>query len=323
MTSKPTKVIEVFFSYAHKDERLRNELEKHLAILKRNGYITIWHDRRIAPGKVWGFEINTNLTKANIILLLISPDFMASDYCESVEVKQALKRHEAGECHVIPVILRPVSWKDTAFGTLQALPTNGKPVTEWSNRDKAFLDITEGIRNVVQELSAYTLVETSENPPPLAIQQASLSILPLSQVEKKVEQAPSTAGEMVNKRVMPSDWDEEDIEELQSSTIEERFITSSAVLLGRGQTIGLLRVAVLGPPEVLLNGSRLTFSLRKAQALLLYLAVEGGLHPRSKLAAFLWPDSVPHDARTALRNAIAVLRNLLADANASAAAHSR
>ena len=85
--------------------------------------------------------------------------------------------------------------------------------------------------------------------------------------------------------------------------------------------MGLLRLAVLGSPEVSHDGSRLTFSLRKALALLLYLAVEGGMHPRSKLAAFLWPDSEPHDARTALRNAIALLRSLLADADASASQH--
>src|ERR1700738_1010661 len=86
--------------------------------------------------------------------------------------------------------------------------------------------------------------------------------------------------------------------------------------------MGLLRLAVLGPPEVLYNGSRLTFSLRKAQALLLYLAVEGGMHSRSKLAAFLWPDSAPHDARTALRHALALLRTLLADPDANASPHS-
>src|SRR5229473_3438252 len=85
--------------------------------------------------------------------------------------------------------------------------------------------------------------------------------------------------------------------------------------------MGLLRLAVLGAPEVFHDGSRLTFSLRKAQALLLYLAVEGGMHPRSKLAAFLWPDSTPHDARTALRNALTLLRSLLADPTTAAAAH--
>src|SRR3989442_9553651 len=86
--------------------------------------------------------------------------------------------------------------------------------------------------------------------------------------------------------------------------------------------MGLLRLAVLGPPEVFHDGRRLTFALRKAQALLLYLAVEGGLHPRSQLAALLWPDSEPQDARRALRNALALLRRLLADRDPSAPAPS-
>jgi TIR domain len=161
MTSEPNKVFEVFFSYAHKDIRLRNELEKHLSILKRQGYIKTWHDRKIVAGKDWEFEINRYLEKANIILLLISPDFLASDYCDSIEVKQALKRHGAGECCVIPIILRPVSWKDASFGKLQALPTSGKAVTEWQNRDKAFLDIAEGIQKVIQEFSSSWVNENS------------------------------------------------------------------------------------------------------------------------------------------------------------------
>ncbi|TMD67792.1 MAG: hypothetical protein E6I97_22825, partial [Chloroflexi bacterium] len=86
--------------------------------------------------------------------------------------------------------------------------------------------------------------------------------------------------------------------------------------------MSVLRLNVLGPPEVYHDGSRLTFALRKAQALLLYLAVEGGMHPRSKLAALLWPDSEPHAARTALRNALTLLRRLLADLDPSAPAHS-
>src|SRR2546421_6183641 len=86
--------------------------------------------------------------------------------------------------------------------------------------------------------------------------------------------------------------------------------------------MGLLRLAVLGPPEVVHEGRRLTFALRKAEALLLYLAVEGGMHSRSKLAAFLWPDSAPHDARTGLRNALLLLRTLLATPDASASPHS-
>src|SRR5260370_41618666 len=84
--------------------------------------------------------------------------------------------------------------------------------------------------------------------------------------------------------------------------------------------MGLLRLAILGSPEVFHDGSRLTFALRKALALLLYLAVEGGMHPRGKLAALLWPDSETHAARTALRNAIALLRSMFDDAGASPAA---
>src|SRR6059036_2702043 len=92
--------------------------------------------------------------------------------------------------------------------------------------------------------------------------------------------------------------------------------------IGRGDTMGLLRLAVLGPPEAVHNGTRLTFALRKAQALLLYLAIEGGMHSRSKLAALLWPDSEPPAARAALRNALLLLRRLLDNPEASASPHS-
>src|SRR5438270_3551322 len=85
--------------------------------------------------------------------------------------------------------------------------------------------------------------------------------------------------------------------------------------------MGLLRLAVLGSPEVFHDGRRLTFALRKAQALLLYLAVEGGVHSRSKLAALLWPDSESSDARRTLRNALVLLRSLLADASPAPHSH--
>src|SRR5438093_2281765 len=93
---------------------------------------------------------------------------------------------------------------------------------------------------------------------------------------------------------------------------------TSVVRSERGPAMSLLRLAVLGPPQVFHEGRRLSFALRKAQALLLYLAVEGGLHPRSQLAALLWPDSEPHGARTALRNALTLLRCLLADGDPTA-----
>lgn len=149
--SPPAKS-KVFFSYSHKDEELRDELEKHLSILKRQGVIAGWHDRKIGVGREWADEIDKHLNTADVILLLISADFMASDYCYDIEMKRALERHEAGEARVIPVILRPVDWRGAPFGKLQALPTDAQPVTKWSNRDEAFKNVAQGIRVAVKEL---------------------------------------------------------------------------------------------------------------------------------------------------------------------------
>ena len=103
--------IEVFFSYSHEDEELRDQLEKHLAILKRQGVITGWHDRKIGAGTEWKDQIDEHLESAQVILLLVSADFLASDYCYDRELKRAMERHEAGEAREIPVILRSVDWK--------------------------------------------------------------------------------------------------------------------------------------------------------------------------------------------------------------------
>jgi serine/threonine protein kinase len=143
--------IKLFFSYSHKDEKLRNELAKRLTLLKRNGLITDWYDRNIDAGAEWAREADMRLNQADIILLLVSPDFIASDYCYNLEMARALERHQAGEASVIPIILRPVSWKETPFGKLQALPEGGKAVTTWSNRDQAFLHIAEGIQKIVEK----------------------------------------------------------------------------------------------------------------------------------------------------------------------------
>jgi hypothetical protein len=114
--------VKVFLSYAHDDEHLKIALEKHLSLLQRQGLIKIWYDRDISAGKEWEKEIDTNLNKAQIILLLVSPDFVASDYCYSIEMHRAMKLHERGEALVIPVILRPTDWEYTPFSKLQVLP---------------------------------------------------------------------------------------------------------------------------------------------------------------------------------------------------------
>jgi hypothetical protein len=136
----------VFFSYSHKDEGLRNELETHLAMLTREGVISAWHDRRLVAGDEIDSRIGSELDQAEIILLLVSPDFLASEYCYGVEVARALERHAAGEARVIPIILRPCDWKRAPFGKLLAAPTDGRPATKWPDRDDAFLDITNAIR---------------------------------------------------------------------------------------------------------------------------------------------------------------------------------
>lgn len=153
MNPQPTNPIEVFYSYAHEDEKLRDELKKHLSNLKRQGVITDWYDRDILAGKEWDTEIKQHLDSSKVILLLISPDFMDSAYCNDVELKRAMERHEAKEARVIPVILRPVDWKGAMFSKLEALPTDAKPIASWDDRDEAFLDVTKGIRKAIAELS--------------------------------------------------------------------------------------------------------------------------------------------------------------------------
>lgn len=142
--------IEVFYSYANQDAALRDELEKHLSILHRQGVISSWYDRQITAGTDWAKAIDTHLSTASLILLLVSSDFLASDYCYSVEMKRALEQHKEKESLVIPILLRPVSWKGAPFEHLEALPTGARPVTMWVNQDEAFADIATGIRQALE-----------------------------------------------------------------------------------------------------------------------------------------------------------------------------
>ena len=144
--------IKLFVSYSHRDERLRRQLQEHLHALKSGGLIEEWHDRKIVPGQEWEGVINENLENSGIILLLVSSSFIASEYCNDMEMARALERHDSGEARVIPVILRPVDWRDARFACLQALPTNGRPVTKWSNRDEAWLTVSRGIREAAEDL---------------------------------------------------------------------------------------------------------------------------------------------------------------------------
>jgi hypothetical protein len=146
--------IRLFYSYSHVDEALRKKLENHLKLMERNGLIAGWQDRMIGAGDEWKGEINRSLEEAQVILLLVSDDFLASDYCWDVEAKRALERHERGEAKVIPIILRPCDWSGAPFSKLQGLPKDAKPVTTWSNADEAWTDVARGIKRVVEALRA-------------------------------------------------------------------------------------------------------------------------------------------------------------------------
>lgn len=145
--------LEVFLSYSHQDQAFRRELDTHLSNLKQQGIISSWSDTDIAPGTEWKRQIMDHLNTAQIILLLISADFMASEFCSSIEMQQAIARHHANQTRVIPIILRPTDWEGSPFADLKALPTDSKPVTDWSSHDSAFKDVVKGLRAAIKELS--------------------------------------------------------------------------------------------------------------------------------------------------------------------------
>jgi len=150
----PKTMINLFFSYSHRDEALRDKLETHLAMLKRQSVISTWHDRRIGAGREFDQEISQHLEEAEVILLLVSPNFLASDYCYDLEMTRALERHMSGDARVIPVILRPCDWHSAPFGKLMAVPKDGKPVTKYASQDDAFLEVVQAIRETAEEMGA-------------------------------------------------------------------------------------------------------------------------------------------------------------------------
>ncbi len=162
--------LDLFISYAHEDEALRRELEKHLSLLHQQGLISSWHDRQIVPGTNWAQEVDRHLGAATLILLLISADFLASEYCYGTEMEYAMARHRAGAALVIPILLRPLDWSHAPFAVLQVLPRDAKPVTSWSNRDEAWLDVVTGIRRAVAALSGSSSQKRSHPTPTLTRQ---------------------------------------------------------------------------------------------------------------------------------------------------------
>ncbi len=145
--------IEVFFSYAHEDEDLMNDVRRQLVIFEREGQIRKWHDRMIPAGEEWESHIDRRIRQAQIILLFVSPSFIESKYCYDIEVNEALKRHESNEAHVIPIILRPCAWEEAPFSKLQALPRDGRAVSQWDGRDQVCLDVARAVMKVARRVA--------------------------------------------------------------------------------------------------------------------------------------------------------------------------
>ncbi|MDO7173314.1 toll/interleukin-1 receptor domain-containing protein [Mariniflexile sp. AS56] len=144
-----SKAVKIFTSYAHEDEGLKDEMDKYLKVLKRSGKIDAWNDRELIAGQEWNEGIMSEFAKANIILLLVSVDFIASDFIWDTELAEAMKRHEAGTAFVVPVILRSCKWTSMPFAKLQALPKNARPISDYDDKDVAFTEVATGIERLV------------------------------------------------------------------------------------------------------------------------------------------------------------------------------
>lgn len=144
--------INIFISHSHADAEFAESLEKHLSILKRQNIIDVWHDRSIDCAEEWQQKLDAHLNSSQIILLLISPDFLASDYCYEIELRHALERNDSGKAIVIPIILRPCAWENSPIAKLQVLPRDAIPITQSSNLDESFLQITKDLMPIIQRI---------------------------------------------------------------------------------------------------------------------------------------------------------------------------
>jgi hypothetical protein len=142
------QMAKAFISYSHRDEKSLERLHAHLATLRREGKITAWYDREILAGDDIDGAIGTNLKESEIFLALVSPDFLASNYCYEQEMAKALQRHAEGTLRVVPVILEPCDWKTTPLGKLKALPKDGKAISTWTNENIAYLDVVTELRRL-------------------------------------------------------------------------------------------------------------------------------------------------------------------------------
>lgn len=158
-----------FISYSHADERYLDRLHKHMSMLQRDGDIETWTDHRIVPGAKLNDSVMTALKTSDLFIALVSPDYLASNYCYEKEFQEALRRAEAGELHIVAVIVEPCDWLSSPFSQFMALPKEGKPISEWTNANVAYLDVVAGLRKLLASakpensdfVSGFTTTQTS------------------------------------------------------------------------------------------------------------------------------------------------------------------
>lgn len=152
----------LFISYSHKDAAVLERLHVHLAGMRRERLISEWYDREILAGDDIDNQISEQLESADIFLLLVSPDFIASDYCVERELARALERHDQGNARVIPIIVEPCDWASMdRLRRLKALPRDGAPISEFANENTAFVDITQELRRILDSTHPQQVNATS------------------------------------------------------------------------------------------------------------------------------------------------------------------
>lgn len=151
--------MKAFISYSHRDREAVDRLHTHLATLRREGLIDTWFDRRILPGDSIDDKITSELESCDIFLMMVSPDFLESDYCVDREMRRALERHDSGAARVVPIIIQPCDWMSSPLSELKVLPTDGKPISEWMNENSAYLDVVKELRRMLDVDQVTTMPE--------------------------------------------------------------------------------------------------------------------------------------------------------------------
>ena len=158
MSTKKASV-QIFIAYSQKDRIFLDALRSHATPLLRKGNVTVWFDGEIRPGETWDDVIKANLHSADIILMLLSANALASDYFYEQEVKDAVERHKAGTALVVPVVLSACLWQKTPLAEIQGLPRGMKPIISYGNMDEAWNEVVEGLWEMVEEIEQGTTVK--------------------------------------------------------------------------------------------------------------------------------------------------------------------